>query len=266
VFTQDEVNLLKRLGLTTDQAKIYLALFRTEPSTAYQISKAANLSCEVAYRTLPFLQRIGLAEKTITIPTKYRATPLKSAINMLLENKDHENSELHSKAEYLLSTMVIEKRPTPVQRDSTIVMIPKGERLTHFVEEKLQTVKETFDLITTGHRFYGWTLTHDELFQQLLTKNITARFIVAGNGKAAQALKSLQQFQNLKIKFILDEIPACIGLYDNKEVTISYSANCAIEQAPIYWSDNPGILALGKTYFEKFWKAKQRKKEQTLIH
>lgn len=74
---RDKVDLLVRLGVAPNQAKVYLALTGTSPSTANQISKATGIAPEVVYRAIPKLQEKGLVEKEITSPAKFQAIPIK---------------------------------------------------------------------------------------------------------------------------------------------------------------------------------------------
>jgi hypothetical protein len=61
------------------------------------------------------------------------------------------------------------------------------------------------------------------------------------------------QNPTFKIKFINKLIHSCIGIFDDKEVLISASAKTPFGQTPIYWSNNPSIIALCQSYFEKYW-------------
>src|SRR3990170_2406255 len=94
---QDQVEFLTHLGLTINQAKIYLALVQSRPCTANQISKSANLASEVVYRTMPKLQKMGLVERTVAVPTVFLAIPIKLAISILLAQRKQENADVEAK-------------------------------------------------------------------------------------------------------------------------------------------------------------------------
>jgi sugar-specific transcriptional regulator TrmB len=250
---QDKVDLLIRLGLTPNQAKIYLALSNSSPCTANQISKAACLASEVIYRAMPKLQEKGLIEKEITAPAKFQATPLKLAIEMLLEQKNREDNQTRTKAKKLLANGVEENRGLYAQEDFKITLIPKGERLVQFIEKKLAGIQERLDFVITGQKFFG-CLCH-KLLQKVVSRKIAVRLAVSGT-ESEYHTKSLQDFllnSNLKIRFIHEEIFACVSVLDDRETIINTSAKAGFVQSPIYWSNNPSIVELSKTYFEKFW-------------
>ncbi len=79
---------LTELGLTLNQARIYVALLSSERLlTVKEISKITNITRQDVYRIMPSLQNNGLVEKTITAPTMFKATPLKLGLSILVENR-----------------------------------------------------------------------------------------------------------------------------------------------------------------------------------
>lgn len=97
-MVEDErVQTLMNLGLTLLQAKIYLALAQAGKTKIETISKASNIARQDIYRIMPTLQKLGLAEKIVTTPTMYKATPIKEGYYLLLQNKTQEYTELRKK-------------------------------------------------------------------------------------------------------------------------------------------------------------------------
>src|SRR5208283_4200662 len=99
---EDQVGTLSRLGLTPNQAKVYLILSSSAAATASQISKISKLAREEIYRAMSKLQELGLVEIMVEAPTKYRAHPLSDGIHTLLNRKTEENKRLQEEAENLL--------------------------------------------------------------------------------------------------------------------------------------------------------------------
>jgi len=70
----ETIDTLIELGLTLNQARIYVALLHSEkPVTAKEISKITDITRQDVYRILPNLQKTGLLEKTITAPAMFKA-------------------------------------------------------------------------------------------------------------------------------------------------------------------------------------------------
>lgn len=252
---KNQIELLTQLGLTTNQAKIYLTCANYKSSTVKQISQTANLASEVVYRTIPKLQKMSLIEKTVAFPAEYQATPIDLAINTLLEQRKKENTEVQKKAKELLTYMA--KRKTGKHNeDHKIVLIPEKERQIQFTEKKVHTAKKSLHVIGMGQKFYTWLNTYHELIKELLTKNIEAQLVFAGTekGNNNQTLKDIPKDSNLKSKYTPDKIQTCLVIVDDREVLIDTSPESGFAHTPVYWSNDPGIVALCKAYFEKFWK------------
>lgn len=66
------------LGLTYLQAKVYVTLLRLGDVGAEvrKIASASVIARQDVYRILPALQKMGLVEKVVAIPTIYRPIPL----------------------------------------------------------------------------------------------------------------------------------------------------------------------------------------------
>jgi len=66
---------LKRLGFTEYEAKIYIQLLRMPPSTAYEISKGANVPRPNTYHALEALAQRGAVLPVSENPVRYVAAP-----------------------------------------------------------------------------------------------------------------------------------------------------------------------------------------------
>jgi sugar-specific transcriptional regulator TrmB len=87
LIDEESVQSLSRLGLSTSQVKVYLALLELEKATAKTIAKHSKVARQEAYRVLAELQEKGLVEKIIEIPTKFKPIPIEDCIYLLIERK-----------------------------------------------------------------------------------------------------------------------------------------------------------------------------------
>jgi len=81
------LEVLKQLGLTQYQAKVYLALFRNRESSNKQIARLTSLNRGNVHNALIELSQLGLIEKIISAPTKYKAIPIDDAVSILIAEK-----------------------------------------------------------------------------------------------------------------------------------------------------------------------------------
>jgi sugar-specific transcriptional regulator TrmB len=74
---------LVSLGLTKTQALVYLVVLRVGAVTARQVSKEANVSLRVAYKTIKELTEMSFLEVRLGLPNKYGAVQPDEALRRL---------------------------------------------------------------------------------------------------------------------------------------------------------------------------------------
>jgi len=82
---QDAIQGLKQLGLTTYEARVFLALQKLGSGTASEISEAADVPRSQVYGAAEELEADGLVETRQSTPTVYRPVPLAQARRQLLD-------------------------------------------------------------------------------------------------------------------------------------------------------------------------------------
>jgi HTH-type transcriptional regulator, sugar sensing transcriptional regulator len=92
---------LARLGLTTYEAKAYLALIRRESSAAADVARLARLPRQRIYDVLAGLVERGLVSSYPGSPAKYSAVPPDAAIERLLSDRREELKRLEREGEAL---------------------------------------------------------------------------------------------------------------------------------------------------------------------
>ena len=99
------VTHLTRLGLTTYEAKAYLALIRRDSYTAAQVARQAGLPRQRIYDVLGSLVEKGLASARPGDVVKYAATPPEIAIAHLLETHRNDLQSLERDALEMVALM-----------------------------------------------------------------------------------------------------------------------------------------------------------------
>ena len=82
---EDAISGLKRLGLTTYEARVFLALQKLQRATASEISEVADVPRSQVYGAAEALEDRGLVETQQSTPTVYRPMPLDRARTRLLD-------------------------------------------------------------------------------------------------------------------------------------------------------------------------------------
>jgi sugar-specific transcriptional regulator TrmB len=98
-----DIETLHSLGLTILEAKVYSTLVVPENADVKGIARSLNIAkCEV-YRALSALEKLGIVEKILTIPSEYKAIPIEEASLILLDKKTAEYNELQNKTQQLVA-------------------------------------------------------------------------------------------------------------------------------------------------------------------
>lgn len=92
---------LARLGLSRNEARVYLHLARHEECKASEVSEALCLHRTETYRILRDLEKQGLVSSVFEKPLKFVATPFQKAIELLIEAKKLRIRFLEQKKESL---------------------------------------------------------------------------------------------------------------------------------------------------------------------
>jgi HTH-type transcriptional regulator, sugar sensing transcriptional regulator len=101
----DRAEKLTALGLTSYEAKAYLALVRRDSCAAADVARLAGIPRQRIYDVLATLVQKGLAAHRPGLPVKYSALPPESAIEHLLAGKREELDKLERDTNALVATL-----------------------------------------------------------------------------------------------------------------------------------------------------------------
>ena len=267
-FTYDDANFDKRtmettietlteLGLTHNQARIYVALLSSDRLlTAKEISIITNITRQDVYRILPFLQNIGLAEKSITAPTMFRATPLKLGVSILMENKMLQYNALFDKAKKL-STENENKKQQLTEEQPEFILIPGNQAVIQKINTLTSNVQSSLDIVTSRKRFPRAVFEFFDSRMQSLKRGVKIRCVsekLPLINESMEEIMAIEEQAGAVTRFVSTPPPALITLVDEKEVLIITSASGTLETSAL-WSKNPSLVALAKIYFENLWES-----------
>ena len=89
----ENTDLLLGLGLSLNQARVYLAILKLEKTTVGQVAKFSRVRREDVYRLLPSLEKMGLVERLMGKPAEIRATPISDALSLLVAEEKNKFDE-----------------------------------------------------------------------------------------------------------------------------------------------------------------------------
>jgi sugar-specific transcriptional regulator TrmB len=258
-----EVQTLKRLGLTLRQGKVYLAVLRAGVSTVKTISKRSTVPREDVYRVMPTLQKLGLVEKSISVPTKFKAIPIEDGLSILLRRKTEEYSQLIEGTEKFLINFAKNNAEWAIEEDAPdYIMVPSKGPWRSKMREMVKNVQMSLDIVIPWKRYSQFTFLYPVEFMQSIKSCLQIRIVtekppnkppLATSLSPGRLKKSGGGKNHLVIRYASIALPATVVVCDKREVYINTSATARIGDTPTLWSKNPCLLAIAQNYFDTMW-------------
>ncbi|MDR0492050.1 MAG: hypothetical protein LBH74_00185 [Nitrososphaerota archaeon] len=256
VFSEsDESRILSELGLTINQTKVYLALLRlSTASKAISIFKVSGVARQDIYRVLRELQQIGVVEKVITKPTRFRAVEPKKATTILIEKKKENFHRLNRRAEEFANKVCERYNPTPNYHEKDqIVLITEKQSIIRKIQESIERTQNTVDSLTPSRELSPWLTSVEESIKIAKDKGVKIRWITKKtvNDKDPTKLLVYSDQTNAKLEDIMPP-RAQFFIFDGKEIILSFEESNFAE-APVLWTNSPSVIVLARNYFETYW-------------
>jgi sugar-specific transcriptional regulator TrmB len=254
-INSEEIGALESLGLTSIQAKAYLALTQLGRAKAGEIYKNAGVARQDVYRVLEKLQEIGLIEKIVCSPIEYVPTPFCDGLTMLVERKRTEFKETEKKVEkikdHVFSPNISEQK---VLSQNIIATIEK-DVLNTKTRRTFGTAMQSIEYVCHWSAFIAGTIELLEETRRAIRRGVKGRTMVERPKNSLTIPKSIQkliQDYSLEIRTV-DSIPfIALGIIDKKEIIFTPMPQ-RNTQATTYWSKNRGFVELSNSYFETMW-------------
>ncbi len=253
---EEAVQTLKCLGLTSIQARVYLALVQSGFSTVRRISKVSDVARQDIYRIMTVLQSFGLVEKAVSLPVTFKAIPIKDAVSILMERRMKETCQLQAKTAKLIKNFKkISAEMTIPTEGPQFFLIPKQEVLLEAARE-IKSANMSIDVIISLKRFLPWLSTSVELYEKALKRGVKIRLIInrpEDETSLPEVVQDLKKNTSFKIKYLPTAPQANIRMYDKKLAYINTSATAGLAETPCYCTNNPSLIAIFRDYFEILW-------------
>ncbi|MCW4005011.1 MAG: hypothetical protein NWF04_00220 [Candidatus Bathyarchaeota archaeon] len=260
---QEEAETLTKLGLTCQQAKVYLALTMTGKASIKTIANETKIDRAHVYRVLVKLQEIGLVEKILTKPILFQASSPQETLPTLVERKAKELNEIKIKTNRILHKIKSAETEEKDRPESQFTLI-SGEQAKHHAFNKVfNRAQKSYDGIFIRQQdFCAYVLTCKEgsVTLNLLSRGVRIRLVICRSEKeqmpkeVLKKIRELNKDNNFVIRYTKSSAAAMYGIVDDKEVFINTGEPCDWHKKASLWSNNPRLVALGKGYFDQMWK------------
>jgi sugar-specific transcriptional regulator TrmB len=254
---EEKIETLTRLGLTMMQAKIYLSLIQTGPSTAKTLAAMMNTSRPDVYRVIAKLHEDGVIEKLMTKPAIFKAAPPNQLIEIFLTRKTEAQNELEKKSNELLIDLLNDQTQKEIHEPGIDFVIIQGkDAVFQRLKVGISSAQASVHVVTSQKRFSEAVIEFHKLYKLALKKGIKICLSTdhhVPQKKALRILQSLANYPNFEVKYFTGTPSTIVAIFDNKEAYSTMSANTNIDENASMWSSNICFVELAQSYFEKKW-------------
>jgi sugar-specific transcriptional regulator TrmB len=252
----ENTDLLLGLGLTLNQAKIYLAILKLEKTTVAEVAKFSKVRREDVYRILPSLEKMGLIERLLGKPTQIRATPISDALSFLVAEEKSKSDDrltgMRNKVQRLSDKDW--KQPLPGE-ESIYILIAEKKAILAKTSELIRNSRKELTLIADKARIILTLSQFSVECRQAIKKGAQIRLIFEGDksdGLLKEKVQKLIDGTSVHIKFNPEPLNHFI-MSDDKEALITTSKESGIGESPSLWTNNSNLIGLLRTAFESDW-------------
>ncbi len=254
---KENTDLLLGLGLTLNQAKVYLAVIKLEKTTVGQVANFSKVRREDVYRILPSLEKMGLVERLLGKPTEIRATRVSDALSLLVaEEKGKFDERLVGMRDIVQKLSLKEWKQPPFGEKSIYILIAEKNAILAKTSELIKNSKEEIALIAAK----GWiipVLAHFSAESKgAIKKGAKIRLIFEGecsDSQLKEKVKKLIGVASVQVKFHREPLNHFI-MSDDKEALITTSKESGLGDSPSLWTNNSNLIGVLRNSFESDWK------------
>jgi sugar-specific transcriptional regulator TrmB len=263
----EEIDVLTRLGLTLNEARVLMALYASENLTAKSAAKSSGVAREIVYQILPKLEKKGLVDELVTTPKTFKAVPFEQVIELLLQQKKQETQDLYVKAKEV--TKKQQQNSQVKNDDSKITLIAPKKGDPHWKRDWV-TYQECVDMTMPAQKFLQWPQHNAEAIIEYAIQNKTKIRMVTEKATKdiidqpptnyfRQSLAS--KLKNIDYKFV-DIVPIDIVIFDKKTVYIATMNEKQIKDMVWLRSSNEPIAEMANRYFDTLWNKVEKEKQK----
>jgi sugar-specific transcriptional regulator TrmB len=249
---------LKELGLTSLQAKVYLALNSLNQAPVKDISRVLRVARQEIYRALAELLMLGIIEKRIGAPNEFRAIPLKLALSFLLERKRDQAFKLEEKTARMINAVGVQQKLTQPNYD--FLLLDGKEILVNRANDLFAT-SQTIRIVNESNLSVYWWVDQFQLFAKALKRSAKIQVIIdkfQEESPAIEAIQKLKKSPSFEIRYLQSKPPLLFIIYDDHmgllAITPTDEAIVTKQVFPqMLCSNHPAFIELLQNYFAHLW-------------
>ena len=255
----ENTDLLLGLGLTLNQAKVYLAILKLEKTTVGQVANFSKVRREDVYRILPSLEKMGLIERLLGKPTEIRATLISDSLTLLVtEEKNRADERLTGMRSMVQKLSLKDWKQPPPGEESIYILIAEKKAILAKTSELIRNSRKEVALIADKARIIPILAQFSDEYRLAIKKGAVIRLLFEGespDGSLREKVKKLIGGDSVQVhvRFYREALNHFI-MSDDKEALITTSKESGLGESPSLWTNNSNLIGVLRTSFESDWK------------
>jgi sugar-specific transcriptional regulator TrmB len=248
--------LLLGLGLTLNQAKVYLAILKLQKTTVGQVANFSKVRREDVYRILPSLEKMGLIERFLGKPTEIRATRISDSLTSLVtEEKNRSEIRLTDMKSKVQKLSLKDWKQQPLGEESIYILIAEKKAILTKTSELINNSKIEVGLIADKARIAQILANFPDEHKHAIKLGAKFRLIFEGENPDILLKEKVQKLigsPSVSVKFHREALNHFI-MSDDKEALITASKESGLGDSPSLWTNNSNLIGVLRTGFESDW-------------
>lgn len=254
--SDENTDLLLGLGLTLNQAKIYLAIIKLEKTTVGQVANFSKVRREDVYRILPSLEKMGLIERLLGKPTEVRATRITDALSLLVAEEKGKSDERLVGMRGIVQKLSLKDWTQQLPKEENIyILIAEKKSIFAKTSDLIRNSKKEVALIADKGRLMPVLFQFSDEYTQAIKNGAVIRLLFEGETSDAslkENVKKLIGTTSVQIKFHREPLNHFI-MSDDKEALITTSKESGLGESPSLWTNNSNLIGVLRTSFGSDW-------------
>src|SRR3989338_7076826 len=247
-----DTEVLRKVGLTENEIKIYLNLLKAGSSTAYEIGKQTGIYRVHVYDKLEQLMDKGLVTHIYKGAKKYFQATSPSKIKHYLEDKKRELETQEQAVEAILPEL---EAMSNLPKEDTFVEVFKGnEGLKYFLKDIIKTKQEVLITGIDDQKYQeALPIFMKQYFRDLKKNNVKERVITAKRRGGFLFSKDLAPTTNYRFLEEKQFNPTNTFVYGNKTVIVTWGSPVTAVMIK-----NNEVASTYRGHFEHLWNVASR--------
>lgn len=256
-----DIETLRGFGLTTNQARVYLAICHLGIAPVGKVSKLAHVRREDVYRILPKLEEMGLTERTLDTPAKIRATPLQDALSTLIKHEkemhDQKINALVAKKEELVRNFRANSRKTELEdEDSQFTLISEKAAILKKASAMLKDVRSEVAITGSRQKLIQIVSVYADLLKKAVKRGVKIRMVTELPEEEDPLPRFIEEqlspSASVKLKYA-EALPSHFAVFDNTGMMVATTTHEGFAERPALWTNSPQLIAPMQKAFEDLW-------------